>query len=186
MSEHNRILTMYGTKRKRKIFERHQIQVLNTALEKWDNYPPHEIKKQLAKELNLTTQQVKTWFQNHRQKLGREITETETPMPEPSEPHFGVIRDLMIDTHPDQKCLRKHPRLDKKHKHSYDHQRSVALPSISTVFPDIFNKHNASPSYSMTCPITPPRLDNHVVLPPIQSLYALVDSNTSSNLWHSY
>lgn len=34
LPEHNRILTMYGTKRKRKIFERHQIQVLNTALEK--------------------------------------------------------------------------------------------------------------------------------------------------------
>lgn len=151
---------------------------------------------------NVNKKSQSYWLtQNHRQKLGREITETETPMPEPSEydhdcskfeysnlyrPHFGVIRDLMIDTHPDQKCLRKHPRLDKKHKHSYDHQRSVALPSISTVFPDIFNKHNASPSYSMTCPITPPRLDNHVVLPPIQSLYALVDSNTSSNLWHSY
>ncbi|KAJ3875857.1 hypothetical protein F5051DRAFT_430217 [Lentinula edodes] len=177
LPEHNRILTMYGTKRKRKIFEPHQIQVLNTALEKWNNYPPGEIKKQLAKELNLTNQEVK----NHRQKLRREITETETPMPEPSESYFGVICDLMIVTHPDQKCLRKHPRLDKEQKHSYDQQNSVALPSISTVFPDIFQNHNQSPSYSMTRPITPPRLDNHVVLPPIQSLYAAVDSNTNSN-----
>ncbi|KAJ4471073.1 hypothetical protein C8J55DRAFT_491578 [Lentinula edodes] len=177
LPEHNRILTMYGTKQKRKIFEPHQIQVLNTALEKWNNYPPGEIKKQLAKELNLTNQEVK----NHRQKLRREITETETPMPEPSESYLGVIRDLMIVTHPDQKCLRKHPRLDKEQKHSYDQQNSVALPSISTVFPDIFQNHNQSPSYSMTRPITPPRLDNHVVLPPIQSLYAAVDSNTNSN-----
>ncbi|KAJ3885336.1 hypothetical protein GG344DRAFT_70631 [Lentinula edodes] len=177
LPEHNCILTMYGTKQKCKIFEPHQIQVLNTALEKWNNYPPGEIKKQLAKELNLTNQEVK----NHRQKLRREITETETPMPEPSESYLGVIRDLMIVTHPDQKCLRKHPRLDKEQKHSYDQQNSVALPSISTVFPDIFQNHNQSPSYSMTRPITPPRLDNHVVLPPIQSLYAAVDSNTNSN-----
>ncbi|KAJ3808506.1 hypothetical protein F5876DRAFT_67230 [Lentinula aff. lateritia] len=63
MSEHNCILTMYGTKQKCKIFKPHQIQVLNTALEKWNNYPLHEIKKQLAKELSLTNQQVKTWFQ---------------------------------------------------------------------------------------------------------------------------
>ncbi|KAJ3918982.1 hypothetical protein F5877DRAFT_66921 [Lentinula edodes] len=170
---------MYGTKRKRKIFEPHQIRVLNTALEKWNNYPPDEIKKQLAKELNLTNQQVK----NHRQKLRREITETETPMPEPSESYFGVIRDLMIVTHPDQQHLRKHPRLDEKQQHSYDHQHSVALPSISTVFPDMFKKDNQSPLYCTTRPtITPPRLHNHVVLPPIQSLYAMVDSNTNSNL----
>ncbi|KAJ3846830.1 hypothetical protein EV368DRAFT_69610 [Lentinula lateritia] len=81
VKEHNCILTMYGTKQKCKIFKPHQIQVLNTALEKWNNYPLHEIKKQLAKELNLTNQQVK----NHRQKLRRGITEMETPMPKPSE-----------------------------------------------------------------------------------------------------